>query len=185
MAVSSLPLPLGSTVPDFSLPDTVSGATVTLDDALSKHATVIMFLCNHCPYVVHINSALVILANEYINKGISFVGVSSNDVSRYPEDSPEKMKSTAKELQYPFPYLYDKTQQTAKDYKAVCTPEFYIINGQKELLYHGQFDDTRPGSGLQSNGRDVKAALDNILNNQPVDPMQKPGIGCSIKWRIE
>ena len=182
-ATCSNMLALGTIAPGFNLFDTVSGNTLSLNDLKSNIATVIMFICNHCPYVKHINSELVSLSNNYLQKGISFIGISSNDIENYPEDSPELMKQTAKELGYKFPYLFDESQEIAKQYKAACTPDFYIFDKSLKLVYRGQFDDSRPGNGLPVTGDDIRSALDNILSGKPVSPEQKPSIGCNIKWK--
>ena len=182
-ATPSAMLPLGTTAPDFNLPDTVSGENKSLQDIKSDIATVIMFICNHCPYVKHVNSELVNLSNEYSEKGISFAAISSNDVVNYPEDSPEKMKETASEMGYSFPYLYDESQEVAKAYQAACTPDFYIFDGDMKLVYRGQLDDSRPKTDIPVTGSDIRAALDNILEGEPVSSDQKPSIGCNIKWK--
>jgi thiol-disulfide isomerase/thioredoxin len=176
-------LPLGFTAPHFKLFDTISEKVLTRDELLSDTATVIMFICNHCPFVKHVNEQLVKLANDYIPKGISFVAISSNDASNYPEDSPEKMKAYAKRLQYPFPYLYDETQEVAKAYDAACTPDFYIFNGNKKCVYRGQLDDSRPGNYKPVTGKDIRNALEAILNGTEINPNQQPSIGCNIKWK--
>lgn len=182
-ATASYMLALGTKAPDFELPDVISGQNISLYDLKINKATVIMFICNHCPYVKHINHELVILANEYIPKGITFIGISSNDIENYPEDSPEKMQQTAKELGYPFPYLFDETQEIAKAYHAACTPDFYIFDRGLKLAYRGQFDDSRPGNNIKVTGKDIRNALDNIIIGKPVDDNQKPSIGCNIKWK--
>ncbi|MFC1729196.1 thioredoxin family protein [candidate division KSB1 bacterium] len=176
-------IPLGTPAPDITLIDTVSGEMKSLGGLKSEKATVIMFICNHCPYVKHVNEGLVQLAKDYIPRGISFVAISSNDVENYPDDSPEKMKAAAKELGYPFPFLYDDTQETARAYDAACTPDFYIFDGDLKLVYRGQMDGSRPDSGVPVTGNDIRAALDNILSGKPVDPRQTPSIGCNIKWK--
>ena len=182
-ATPSNMIPLGTSAPDFNLQDTISGKNFSLQDLKSDIATVIMFICNHCPYVKHINNELVNFANECIPKGITFIAISSNDVRNYPEDSPDKMKKLAGELGYPFPYLYDETQEVAKAYDAACTPDFYIFDKDLKLVYRGQFDDSRPGSGIPVTGKDMRNALDNILYGKPVDTNQIPSIGCNIKWK--
>ncbi|OGU34904.1 MAG: alkyl hydroperoxide reductase [Ignavibacteria bacterium GWB2_35_6b] len=179
----SVMIDLGTTAPAFNLPDTVSGKQISLDEIKSDKATVIMFICNHCPYVKHVNAELVKLANDYIPEGISFAAISSNDVINYPEDSPGKMKETAAELGYPFPYLYDETQDVAKAYNAACTPDFYIYDKDLKLVYRGQLDDSRPKNDLPVTGKDIRDALDNILEGKEVDKNQKPSIGCNIKWK--
>jgi peroxiredoxin len=176
-------IPLGEKAPDFSLLDTVSGKMLSLNELKSEQATVVMFLCNHCPFVKHVNAGLVKLAGEYMAKGVSFVGISSNDVENYPEDHPDLMKRVAAELQYPFPYLYDATQEVAKAYDAACTPDFYVYDGQLKLVYRGQMDGSRPHNGVPVTGQDLRTTLDNVLFGNPVSPNQKPSIGCNIKWK--
>ncbi|MGA2297716.1 MAG: thioredoxin family protein [FCB group bacterium] len=183
MAASSNMLPLGTVAPAFELYDTISGAKVSLEKVKSSVATVIMFICNHCPYVIHINSGIVSLTKEYTPKGISFVAISSNDIVNYPEDSPENMKAVGLELGYIFPYLYDETQSVAKAYDAACTPDLYVFDKEMKLVYRGQFDDSRPGNGKPVTGKDLRKALDNLLVGKPVDDEQIPSIGCSIKWK--
>ena len=174
---------LGTKAPEFKLPDTVSGKNLSLQDLKSDKATLIMFICNHCPFVKHVNEALVKLANDYIPKGISFIAISSNDVVTHPEDSPEKMKQTAKELGYIFPYLYDESQEVARAYDAACTPDFFIYDKDLKLAYRGQLDDSRPSNGIPVTGKDIRAALDLLLSENPVPADQKPSIGCSITWK--
>jgi len=189
---------LGTKAPEFTLPDTVSGKMISLAPALmgekdsnitpfrvgaNANATVIMFICNHCPFVIHVNKELVKLANDYIPKRISFIAISSNDVVNFPEDSPEKMKITAKELGYPFPYLYDESQNVARAYDAACTPDFFIYDKELKLVYRGQLDDSRPSNGIAVTGKDIRAALDCLLSGKPVSSEQKPSIGCNIKWK--
>ncbi len=180
----SNPFPLGTRAPDFRLPDTVSGRVLTLNELASGKATVIMFICNHCPYVKHINGVLVQLANSYIAKGVSFIAISSNDANRYPDDSAENMTRTAALNNYPFPYLYDETQEVARAYDAACTPEFYVFGPGLELVYHGQMDDSRPSNQVPVTGSDLRHALDLLLEGRPFDGVQKPGIGCGIKWKV-
>ncbi|MED4452203.1 thioredoxin family protein [Metabacillus fastidiosus] len=175
--------PLGSTAPDFNLLNTVNGETVSLQDIKSDTATVMMFICNHCPFVKHVDDELIRLANDYQPKGISFIAISSNDVENYPDDSPENMKKTAEELGYPFPYLYDETQEVAKAYDAACTPDFYIFDGDLKCVYRGQLDDSRPGNEKPVTGESIRAALDALLHNEPVSDVQKPSLGCNIKWK--
>ena len=182
-ATESTMIPLGTSAPEFSLPDVVSGETKSLHQLKSDKATVIMFICNHCPFVKHVCHGLVKLANDYLPKGISFVAINSNDVVAYPEDSPERMKAVARELGYPFPYLYDESQEVARAYDAVCTPDFFIFDSSMKLVYRGQLDDSRPSNGIPVSGESIREALDDILEGQPVSPHQKPSIGCSIKWK--
>ncbi len=176
-------LALGTKAPDFNLPDTVSGDMLNLNDLKSDKATVVMFLCNHCPYVIHINEGLVSLVKEYQAKGVSFIGISSNDVNNYPQDGPDKMKIHAKEVGYTFPYLYDESQDIAKAYEAACTPDFYVFNKDLELIYRGQMDDSRPGSGIPVTGEDLRKAMDIVLSGQAAPSLQKPSMGCGIKWK--
>ena len=177
-------LPLGTLAPDFNLPDTVSGETLNLEDLKSDKATVVMFLCNHCPYVLHVNEELVNLTKEYQEKGVSFIGISSNDVVNYPQDGPDKMKTHAAEVGYTFPYLYDESQDIAKAYDAACTPDFYVFDKKMELVYRGQMDGSRPGSGIPVTGEDLREALNAVLSGQPTAALQKPSMGCNIKWKI-
>lgn len=179
----SVMIPLGTQAPGFRLPDTISGKILNLDDLKSDRATVIMFICNHCPYVKHIQANLVELADDYIPMNIAFIAISSNDVQSYPDDSPEKMKELAERLEFPFPYLYDETQEVAKAYNAACTPDFYIFDAGMKLVYRGQFDNSRPNSGIPVTGKDIREALDRVLAGEPVTPHQKPSLGCNIKWK--
>ena len=176
-------LPLETIAPDFALPDTVSGRNLSLHELKSEYATVIMFICNHCPFVKHVQSDLVKLANDYIPQGITFIAISSNDVENYPEDSPVRMKQVAETQSFPFPYLYDETQDVARAYQAACTPDFYIFNNNLKLVYRGQLDDSRPSNGLPVTGQDIRNALDALLKNEPVSEIQKPSLGCNIKWK--
>ena len=174
---------LGTKAPDFLLPDTVSGKQISLNNIKGGTATIIMFICNHCPFVKHINAELVRLANDYKNKGIGFVAISSNDVKNHPDDSPGLMTLVAKQLKYPFPYLYDESQETAKAYDAACTPDFFIYDKNLQLVYRGQLDDSRPGNEIPVTGKDIRRALNCLLNNEPVSQEQRPSIGCNIKWK--
>jgi len=176
-------VPLGIVAPDFVLPDTISGENKSLTDLKSDKATVIMFICNHCPFVKHMQKQLVELVREYQAKGISFVAISSNDVEKYPDDSPQRMKEVAQELGYPFPYLYDESQDVARAYDAACTPDFYVFDKNLKLVYHGQMDGSRPGNTIPVTGSDLRTALDNILQGKPVSEDQRPSIGCNIKWK--
>lgn len=176
-------LPLGTMAPDFELPDAISLDRISLKNVSGKKGTVIMFICNHCPYVKHVNEEMVRLCNDYRVTGFGFVAINSNDVIKYPEDSPLQMWRTAQKLGYPFPYLFDETQEVAKAYKAACTPDFYLFDDELRLVYRGQLDNSRPGNGIPVNGRDLREALDNILNNNPQRKDQKPSMGCNIKWK--
>jgi peroxiredoxin len=176
-------LPIGTEAPDFRLPDTVSGKTLTLHDVAGAKATVIIFSCNHCPYVIHVNPEIVRLANDYLPKGVGFVAISANDVVKYPADSPDKMKELAAAVGYPFPYLYDETQAVAKAYDAACTPDFYVFDGNLRLAYRGRLDDSRPKTGTPLSGRDLRAALDAVLAGVAPVAKQYPSAGCNIKWK--
>ena len=178
-------VPLGMIAPDFVLPDTISGENKSLTNLKSEKATVIMFICNHCPFVKHVQQHLVRLAREYQAKGISFVAISSNDVEKYPDDSPQRMKEVAQELGYPFPYLYDESQEVARAYDAACTPDFYVFDKNLKLVYRGQMDASRPGNNIPVTGKDLREALDNILQGKPVSEDQRPSIGCNIKWKSQ
>jgi len=176
-------LPLGTQAPNFNLIDSITNQPVTLQDIRGEKGTVVMFICNHCPFVVHVNDELVRIANDYRVTGFGFVAISSNDIENYPQDGPEHMWKVARKLKYPFPYLFDETQEVAKAYDAACTPDFYVFDTSLKLVYRGQLDNSRPGNGIPVNGRDVREALDNILNNNPQRKDQKPSIGCNIKWK--
>jgi peroxiredoxin len=179
----SVMTPLGSKAPFFTLPDTVSGKDVSLAAVKGPTATVILFICNHCPFVKHVNAALVKLGNDYKVKGISFIAISSNDVASYPDDGPEQMKLVAEQQHYPFPYLYDASQEVAKAYEAACTPDFFVYDSNLQLAYRGQLDDSRPGNDKPVSGADIRNALDHLIQGKPVPADQKPSIGCSIKWK--
>jgi len=176
-------LALGTKAPDFNLLDTVSSKNLSLQNLKGEKGTVIMFICNHCPFVIHVNSALVSLANEFNTKGFSFIAISSNDAINYPQDAPNEMTIHAKEENYPFPYLYDESQDIAKAYDAACTPDFYVFDTNLELTYRGQLDDSRPGNGLPVTGNDLKHALNCLIKNTENTTLQKPSIGCNIKWK--
>ncbi len=178
-------LDLGTIAPDFSLPDTVSGTILSLSELRSDHATVIMFLCNHCPYVVHINPEIARVVADYAPKGVRFVGISSNDAEKYPADAPDKMTMHAVEANYDFPYLYDESQAVARAYDAACTPDFYIFDQELTLVYRGRLDDSRPRVEQPKplTGKDLREALDAVLNKEAVNPIQYPSMGCNIKWK--
>lgn len=182
-ATPSNMMPLGTLAPAFRLPEVVTGKTVTLQELKSKVATLIMFICNHCPFVKHVQGELVKLALDYQPKGVSVIAINSNDVVNYPEDSPEKMKEVAQQYAYSFPYLYDETQEVAKAYQAACTPDFYLFDKDLKCVYRGQLDDARPKNDVPVTGKDIRAALEMLLAGQPVSPNQKPSIGCNIKWK--
>lgn len=174
---------LGTKAPDFNLPDTTSGKQVSLGNSKGDVATMIMFICNHCPFVKHVNEELVKLANEYKSKGIGFVAISSNDAVKYPDDSPGLMTQVARQLKYPFPYLYDESQEIARAFDAACTPDFFIYDKDLRLVYRGQLDDSRPGNEIPVTGKDIRHALDRLINGEPVPEFQRPSIGCNIKWK--
>ena len=176
-------LELGTKAPDFTLYDTVSGKNISLSDIRSDKATVIMFLCNHCPYVIHVNPELVRLAKAYQQKGVHFVGISSNDVNKYPQDGPVEMKKLAERVGYLFPYLYDESQEVARAYDAACTPDFYVFDGQLRLAYRGRLDGSRPGNNTPLTGEDLRSALDDLLAGKPAPDKQYPSAGCNIKWK--
>lgn len=175
-------LPLGTAAPDFRLPD-VSGREVALADFRQAPALVVMFICNHCPYVKHLRSALADFGREYQAQGVAVVAISSNDAQGYPDDAPARMVIEARDAGYTFPYLYDETQAVAKAYQAACTPDFYVFDGRGQLQYRGQFDESRPGNGSPITGADLRGAVDAVLAGRPVPTAQKPSIGCNIKWK--
>lgn len=176
-------LPLGTHAPQFSLIDVISGEKKELNSFKEAKSTVIMFICNHCPYVKHVSKELTQLANDYLPKGVNFIAINSNDVENYPDDSPENMKKTALEEGYPFPYLFDETQEVAKAYQAACTPDFFVFNANLALVYRGQLDDSRPGNQVEVTGSSIRNALDSLLIGQPIKSEQKPSLGCNIKWK--
>jgi peroxiredoxin len=175
-------LELGTAAPEFRLPDT-NGKTVSTADFKNAPALLVIFMCNHCPYVKHIRQGLAQLGRDYQSKGVAIVGINSNDATNYPADSPAKMKEEVASAGYTFPYLYDESQAVAKAYRAACTPDVFLFDRQQKLVYRGQFDDSRPGNGLPVTGADLRAALDAVLAGKPVAKEQKPGIGCNIKWK--
>jgi peroxiredoxin len=174
-------LPLGTKAPDFSLVN-VDGRTVSLADFDGKPALLVIFMCNHCPFVKHLASAIAKFADESMKKNVAVVGISSNDVSNYPADSPEQMVREAEEQGYAFPYLYDETQEVAKAYRAACTPDFFLFDGDRRLVYRGQFDSSRPDNGIPVTGSDLRAAVDAVLAGKKPSEKQMPSIGCNIKW---
>ncbi len=175
-------LPIGTKAPDFILPDP-TGKQIALSDFSEAPATFIIFMCNHCPYVKHLQKQLTEIAREFQDKGVAVIAINSNDTENYTDDSPKEMAKEIKKFDYTFPYLFDETQEIAKAYRAACTPDFYVFDGDQKLAYRGQFDASRPGNSLPINGADIKNALNSILNGEPVSTDQKPSIGCSIKWR--
>jgi thiol-disulfide isomerase/thioredoxin len=178
---ASTMLPLGTPAPDFSLPEPATSQTVSLSDFQSAPALLVMVICNHCPFVKHIRQGLIQFARDYQPKGLAIVAISANDVANYPDDRPAKMAEEAKT--YPFPYLYDESQATAKAYHAACTPDFFLFDANRQLVYRGQFDGSRPGNPIPVTGNALRAAVDAVLTGQPISPEQKPSIGCNIKWK--
>ncbi|MEL6593010.1 MAG: thioredoxin family protein [Bacteroidota bacterium] len=174
---------MGTPAPDFSLPNTIDGKSLSLQELKGEKGTAIFFICNHCPYVIHINAALVKLAQDYVDQGVSFIAISSNDTKRYPQDGPENMKRMAAQMGYPFPYLFDESQDVARAYEAACTPDLYLFDADLKAVYRGQFDDTRPRSGMPATGADFRQALDHLLAGKGALEMQRPSVGCSIKWK--
>ncbi len=179
---ASTMLPLGTGAPPFSLPD-ASGKTVSLSDSAESEALLVVFTCNHCPFVKHIIDDFVKLAKEYQGRGLGVVGINSNDVAHYPEDRPELMAQVATEKGFTFPYLYDESQEVAKAYHAACTPDFFVFDKERRLVYRGQMDDSRPGNGKPITGADLRAALNAVLEGQAVPDEQRPSMGCNIKWK--
>jgi peroxiredoxin len=177
-------LALGTKAPDFALPNTIDNKTYSFDNVSGTNGTVVMFICNHCPYVIHVMEGITALAKDYQNKGIGFIAISSNDVVNYPDDDPTLMKETAKKYGFSFPYLYDETQDVAKAYDAACTPDFYLFDAEKTLVYRGQMDSSRPKNELPVTGKDLRMALDAMLSEKTIDTLQKPSLGCNIKWKV-
>lgn len=176
-------MPLGTKAPDFNLVNTKDDHLVHLDDAKGSHGTLIMFICNHCPFVKHINKQLSQLAKDYVQKGINCIAISSNDVENYPDDAPPLMKENAEFHDFIFPYLYDQSQAVARAYDAACTPDFYLFDNDLSLVYRGQLDNSRPGNGLPVTGADIRQAIDQLLSGANISEAQKPSIGCNIKWK--
>ncbi len=176
-------LALGTPAPDFCLPDT-NGKLVSRDDFAGRPALLVLFICNHCPYVKHVRHELARIGRDYQSRGVAIVAINSNDAQTYPNDSPERMKVETAEVGYPFPYLFDETQAVAKAYRAACTPDVFLFDGARKLVYRGQIDDSRPKTELPVTGRDLRAALEAVLAGNPVAEKQVPSIGCSIKWKV-
>lgn len=176
-------IPLKSKATNFTLPDFVSKTEKTLLDIKGGNGTLIMFICNHCPFVIHVMERIVLLEKKYNQQGIQFIAINSNDVTNYPDDSPEKMTNFAKKYNFDFPYLFDESQEIAKNYDAACTPDFYLYNSILELTYRGQMDDSRPDNNKPNDGKDLDLAIQNILNQKPPVSFQKPSLGCNIKWK--
>lgn len=176
-------LDLGTSAPDFTLPDTVSGKTMALRDFASSKALLVMFICRHCPFVKHIEKELARLGRDYANKDVGIVAISANDATEFPADAPQSLKEMAKQLGFAFPFLYDENQSVAKAYSAACTPDFFLFDQSRKLVYRGQLDDSRPESGIPVTGKDLRTALDAVLNDRAVNPDQRASIGCNIKWK--
>jgi len=183
MAVSSTMLDLGTQAPEFRVTDVVTGKTLTLSDFSSDKLFLVIFLCRHCPYVKHVEGELARIGAEYRPKGVGIIGISSNDADKYPDDAPASLKEWAGILKFNFPIAHDASQEAAKAYRAACTPEFYLFNAQRKLIYRGQLDDSRPKNTEPITGKDLRQALEAGLKGQPLSPDQKPGIGCNIKWK--
>ena len=176
-------LDLGYQSPEFSLPNVLTGNDDSFSDVKGEHGTVVMFICNHCPFVIHVMDELVNVANDYKERGIDFVAISSNDVSTHPDDSPELMKKLAEEKAFPFPYLYDESQEVAKAYTAACTPDFSVFDAEDKCVYRGQLDSSRPGNDKPVNGQDLRKVLEDLLSGKSISDNQVPSIGCNIKWK--
>lgn len=176
-------MPLGSKAPDFQLPDTVSSKTISLDTFANQPALLVMFICQHCPFVKHVKEELARLGKDYADRGLGMVAISANNVETHPDDSPGNLKAMAEELGFNFPFCYDESQETAKAYTAACTPDFFLFDDQRKLVYRGQLDDSRPGNDQPVTGKDLRAAIDAVLTGKQVNPNQKPSIGCNIKWK--
>ena len=183
MAVASVMLPLGTSAPSFALHDVVSSQIYSLDSFAGKAALLVMFLCRHCPYVQHVEHEIARIGHDYTDTGLGIIGISSNDPKSYPDDAPERLKEMAQRLNFRFALCFDETQEVAKAYKAACTPDFYVFDAERRLVYRGQLDDSRPSNRLPVTGRDLRAAIDAVLAGRPLDSNQKPSIGCSIKWK--
>lgn len=174
---------IGKEAPNFNLINTVNDQMESLTQLKGENGTAIFFICNHCPFVLHVNDELVKMANDYKNKGIAFIAISSNNVETHPQDGPQFMKEVAQKLRYPFPYLYDESQEVAQAYDAACTPDLYLFDANLKAVYHGQLDDSRPGNGLPVTGADFRNAMDCLLESKTNDTPQRPSIGCNIKWK--
>jgi len=183
MAIASVMLPLGTVAPPFALRDVVSGQICSLDSFAGKTALLVMFICRHCPYVVHVEQEIAKIGRDYRDSNLGIVAISSNDASRYPDDTPPRLKKMAMRLGFAFPFCVDETQDVAKAYRAACTPDFYLFDQDRQLVYRGQLDESRPGNNKPVTGRDLRAAIDAVLEGKPVDRNQKGSVGCSIKWK--
>ncbi len=180
---ASTMLPLGTKAPDFQLPDVVSGETISLASFAGKQGLLVMFICRHCPFVKHVQAELAQIGKDYADTDIGIVAISTNDADHYPDDAPDKLREMAEQLGFSFPFCYDESQETAKAYTAACTPDFFLFDANWQLVYRGQLDDSRPGNDQPVTGKDLRAALDDVLSHSPVNVDQKPSIGCNIKWK--
>lgn len=176
-------LPLGTTAPDFQLPEVVSGKTISLADLAGKDALLVMFICRHCPFVKHVQQELARIGKDYAQQSLAILAISSNDAQEFPDDAPGSLREMALDLGFSFPYCFDETQDVAKSYAAACTPDFYLFDKNRHLVYRGQLDDSRPGNNIPVTGKDLRAAIDSVLQGRPVSDQQKPSVGCNIKWR--
>jgi peroxiredoxin len=183
MAMASVMLPIGTPAPPFSLRDVVSGQSYSLASFNGKAALLVMFICRHCPYVVHVEQEIAKIGQDYTDSGLGIIGISSNDPASYPDDAPPQLKEMAERLGFTFPFCFDETQDVAMAYGAACTPDFYLFDRERRLVYHGQLDDSRPGSNKPVTGRDLRAVINAVLAGKPVDSKQRASIGCSIKWK--
>ncbi len=183
MAMTSAMLPIGTTAPPFDLLDVVTGQRYLLDSFATRTGLLVMFICRHCPYVVHVEQELARLGHDYQETNLGIIAISSNDSKNYPDDAPPKLKEMAIRLGFTFPFCHDETQEVAKAYRAACTPEFYLFDRDRHLAYHGQLDDSRPGNNKPITGRDLRTAIQAVLSGKPIDGSQRPSIGCSIKWK--
>lgn len=183
MAVESTMLQLGTPAPAFSLKDVVSGRPITLDSFADKSALLIMFICRHCPYVVHVQNEIARIGMDYAERDVGILAISSNDPLTYPDDAPDRLKEMAEQLDFQFPFCFDETQNVAKAYRAACTPDFYLFDKQRRLAYRGQLDDSRPGNNKPVTGQDLRAAMEAVLAGRQIEGLQRPSIGCSIKWK--
>lgn len=183
MAMTSAMLPIGTTAPPFDLLDVVTGQRYSLDSFATRTGLLVMFICRHCPYVVHVEHELAKLGHDYQETNLGIIAISSNDPINYPDDAPPRLKEMAVRLGFKFPFCHDETQEVAKAYRAACTPEFYLFDQDRHLAYHGQLDDSRPGNHKPITGRDLRTAIQAVLSGKPIDGNQRPSIGCSIKWK--
>lgn len=180
---ASTMLALGTRAPDFQLPDVVSNQIVSLDSFANKQGLLVMFICNHCPFVKHVKGELAKIGQDYSHTNLGIVAISANDAANYPDDDPNHLKEMVEQVGFNFPLCYDESQETAKAYTAACTPDFFLFDANQQLVYRGQLDDSRPGNNEPINGKDLRAAIDGVIASERVDAKQKPSIGCNIKWK--